>query len=291
MKKMKLFGLLMALIVGLGFTACSDDDDVIISILIEGIPTEAVTVGETAQISYSVNIDKNKLESIEISQKNDNGDYETKEKIDKFTSNTSYNGTFSYTPTEEEVGKQAFNLIVIDNKGNYGLRDFTIDVESAYGEIENYEAVLMGSYDSKLGSFYSISNNKTYSVADAKANSSVIDFAYYYGATNLAVIAAPSDSEAATVYAGLTGLATWTTRNATKFKLESSLSEEEFNGIENDALIASQSDITVSKATKLNKGDIVAFETAAGKKGLFFVKDIKGTGGDSSITINVKVQK
>ncbi len=146
----------------------------------------------------------------------------------------------------------------------------------------------MGSvHNLEVGSCYASSTNTVYKIAEAKANSSVIDFVYYYGPNNLATIAAPDDSDAATVYASLT---TWTTRNTTKFKLESSLSEEEFNGIENDALIASQTDITNSAVTKLNEGDIVAFETAAGKKGLFLVKNISGK-SEGAITINVKVQK
>ena len=45
-----------------------------------------------------------------------------------------------------------------------------------------------------------------------------------------------------------------------------------------------------SRATGLQPGDVVAFQTEAGKQGLILVKSISGT-TDGTITLDVKVQK
>lgn len=54
MRRTKLFGLMMALVVGMGFTSCSDDEDAFINITVEGNVPETLTVGESLTINYSV---------------------------------------------------------------------------------------------------------------------------------------------------------------------------------------------------------------------------------------------
>lgn len=292
MKKTKLFGLLLAMIVGIGFTACEDDEDANISILIEGTVPDKVTVGEAVTISYSVTIDKNKLESIDILQKQESL-YVSFEEIPEFDSNTSHTDNFIFTPTVDDIGIQEFAIDVTDNKGTNKIRTFSFEVVSAAGEIEIYEAKLLGSFtSSEAGSFYSTTNNQVYMNQPAFENQALIDFVYFYGSANQATIAAPDDAGAAAVYTNEAyGLSKWTTkRNATKFKI--SLKEQaEFDAIEDDALIVTESNLNNSSASKLVEGNVVAFETEANKKGLFLVKSISGTAGNSTITIQVKVQK
>ncbi|GAO29504.1 hypothetical protein [Geofilum rubicundum] len=285
MKKMRLFGLLMAMIMGLGFTSC-EEDEVSISILIDGTVPEEVAVGETLAFNYSVTIDNNKLESVEILQ-----NYELYDFINEFSSDLTYNGTFSFTAYEDNIGTQNFAFEVTDNKGNTETRAFTFEVVSAAGEINSYEAKLLGSYTASAGSFYSSTNNTVYSQADAKANYELIDFVYFYGNTGFATIAAPNHDGAISVYNNATnGLATWTARNATKFKI-TLLGQTEFDGIEDDALIVAEENISNSSASQLAEGDVVAFTTVDDKQGLFLVKEVTGTGGASTITIQVKVQQ
>ena len=103
---------------------------------------------------------------------------------------------------------------------------------------------------------------------DAKTNSTLIDFLYYYGATNKASIAAPDDADAATVFNNANnGLATWSTRNSTKFKT-TALSAAEFDALANDLLIVSNATgASDTDENNLAVGNVIAFITDADKTG------------------------
>jgi predicted transcriptional regulator len=129
-------------------------------------------------------------------------------------------------------------------------------------------------------------------MTDATANQNKVDFVYFYGATNLATLASPSDTDAQTIF---TAIADWTTINATKLGA-TTLTATEFDAIDDDAeIVIAATGLTATKANTLEVGDVIAFETAstsanASKKGLLKVVAItpENTG---TITIAVKVQQ
>lgn len=277
MKRMKLFGLLMAMIVGIGFTAC-EEDEASISILIDGTIPEEVAVGTTLTVNYSVTIENNKLESVEILQNNlAYGDI-----VLDFASDLTYNGQFSFTPQVSEIGTQYFGIKVTDNKGNTELRNFSFEVVSGAGEIDTYTAVLLGNQGSNEGSFYATSTNKVYKYAETAANAATIDLVYLLNGESH-VIAAPSD---AAVIAQYSQVADWSVRNDTELKI-SLLSSAEFSAISDDAVITAQTNVELSIVSGLAVGDVVAFTTEANKKGLFIVEAI----ANNTMTIEVKVQQ
>lgn len=284
MKRTKLFGLMMALVVGMGFTSCSDDEDAFINITVEGNVPETLTVGESLTINYSV-VSSDRLDIIEYLINN-----EVVGSVEDFTSNTSHTGSF--TITAEEVGTIYATIRVSDRKGKVEPRDFSIEVES---NIESFTAVLMGNYDdTEHGSFFSTVNGEVYMITPAGENSELIDFAYFYGSNNSATITAPDNDEVigtgdSKLYAPV---AEWATRNATRFnQLFSGITVEEFDAMNNDALIVANtaSDVDLKMANLLNKDALVAFITADGKKGIFKVADLDTEA--KTITIDVKVQK
>ena len=284
MKRTNLFGLMMALVVGMGFTACSDDEDAFINITVEGTVPETLTVGESLTINYSV-VSSDRLDIIEYLINN-----EVEESVEEFSSNTSHTGSF--TITAEEVGTINATIRVTDRKGKVEPRDFSIEVES---NIESFTAVLMGNYDdTELGSFFSTVNGEVYMITPAGENSELIDFAYFYGSNNSATITAPDNDEVigtgdSKLYAPV---ANWSTRNATRFnQLFSGITVEEFDAMNNDALIVANtaSNVDLKMANLLNKDALVAFITVDDKKGIFKVAELDTDA--KTITIDVKVQK
>ena len=66
----------------------------------------------------------------------------------------------------------------------------------------------------------------------------------------------------------------------------------DWSSITNDGIIVSQTatGVTNTRIINLAAGDILAFITATGKKGMIKVESISGT-SDGTITIDVKVQQ
>jgi len=133
-------------------------------------------------------------------------------------------------------------------------------------------------------------------VSTSAASSSLIDLIYYYSGGNGATIGGADDTNILDVYKGISN---WTTKNATRFT-SSTLSVTEFDALTDDSKIAVISDFTETKKIGLAEGNVFAFKTAAGKKGL--VKITKLTKGLNTVTqqqdyqfgtieIVVKVQK
>jgi hypothetical protein len=187
-----------------------------------------------------------------------------------------------------------YELIVTDKNDLTASGSFTITVSG--GPIKTWTKTL-GSWNSNTGSSFASITGDVYQIAEAKANSEKIDFLYYYGANNLATLAAPDDADAANVFTGTSGVATWSTLNSTKFKV-TTLTAAEFDAIANDLLIVSNvnpTEVTASTVHPLEVGDVVAFITDAdkaggSKKGLAKVAAI-ATGAGGTMDIVVKVQE
>lgn len=169
-----------------------------------------------------------------------------------------------------------------------------------YGAITKYNTKLMGGQtNTTVGSFFSTQNGLVYGEAAAGADTTIqrrVDLVYFFGTTNHATIAAPSDADAQDAHNQSNGneeLKNWTIKNATTFKT-TALSAADFVASANDSLAISalSGGATLSKVNELVAGQVVAFQTAKGKKGLFHVVSVDGTTGlDRSITINVLVQQ
>jgi hypothetical protein len=207
--------------------------------------------------------------------------------------NDNYQATVSLEAPLNE-GAYVYKFTVTDNDDLSASESFIITVEETGGPIKTWTETL-GSYNSPTGSSFASTNGEVYLMADAKANSTLIDFLYYYGSTNEATLASPDDNDAATVFTGNTGLDTWSTLNSTKFKT-TSLTAGEFDAIVDDLLIVSNA--TGATETDLNQlvdGNVVAFvtdadKTGGSKMGLIKVINVE-EGAAGSIQISVKVQE
>ena len=295
MKRTKLFGLMMALVVGMGFTSCSDDEDLSGDhIIIEPSANNPSTayVGKPFDIKFTVALLDNRISEVDVRT----GDLSIAGYPQtKFDDNKTNVLEFTYEPKESEVGELTFTIIAKDNKGADNFAQVKITIKKQPAEIESFTAVLMGSYnDANLGSFFSTVTGEVYKITPAGANSALVDFAYFYGSTNEATISAPDNDDVfgtgdGKVFGPVTS---WATRQETRFtKINAeNLTVAEFDAAENDEIITENEAKELSKMVNtLQDGDLVFFVTADGKKGIFKVADLDTDA--KTITIDVKVQK
>jgi hypothetical protein len=212
-------------------------------------------------------------------------------------------GEFTVTLTipQESLNSEATVTVEIeDGENRTAQSSVSFDVVAS---INTYESVLFGAQGNTEEGFYNSLDNERYTFAEARdastVNSSPVDFAYYWGNDDKNTLASIDDGGLQAVYkatnSNLDIAATFGTRNSTRFRV-TSLSPEDFDGIESESALVSAADSelnTNSSATNLSVGSVVAFELDAdrgGYLGLAKVTAINDTNGNGTITIEVKVQ-
>lgn len=282
----KLTYLLSALLIAsIGLVGCDNAEDNEAPTLTDlKVGTTSATDGSVTvlagatTISFTVS-DDNEVSSVTVSESGVATPVYTNDKVAKSSAKIS----FDYT-----VSKAVSLVITVKDDDDKSISS-TLSIKIDAG-ITSYTAKLLGAQDNATdGSFLATSTGSVYLLADAKTNSGVVDLVYFYGATNFATLAAPSNADAQTVFSQITS---WTTKNATSLKLAASTTD--FAGINTasgaEAAYNAATGAVGTKANSLKANDIVAFKTAAGKYGLAKVVSI-ATGATGSITIDVKVGK
>jgi len=201
-----------------------------------------------------------------------------------------------YGITNNEPGVENWIFTVTQSDGSTLDKSFNITTESVVGPILTYDQRILGAQQSGIGSSFASANGTIYNLADAKINAAMIDWLYYYGATNLATLASPDDDNAATIFTdggsvanpGPNALVNWAIRNATRFRtITDSL---DWDAIQDDTELINLSQGAIeTMANELKTGNYVAFITASGKKGLIRINGIFQE-EDGTIDISVKVQ-
>jgi hypothetical protein len=120
----------------------------------------------------------------------------------------------------------------------------------------------------------------------AKANSSKVDFVYYYGATGLNSFAAPANVDGAQVIWG-NEIGGWATKNATQFKTTSITKVQFLNykdNLKTNVLINTVdfSAGAVDKVTGIKQDDVIAFKTASGTQGLIYFSAVAADNAGST---------
>ena len=203
---------------------------------------------------------------------------------------------YSFSYTVESIGQDmTIQVEATDQENQTVAKNFEIDFTAPQDVIHTYTDKVLGSYDSESGSSFASIDGTVYSFSEAGNNSGEVDLLYYYGQTNEATVAAPNDPTAEDVYPGLTN---WSTQNATEFKT-TDLTTGDFDGIpgtDDSQIVSAAEGADQSAISGLTEGDVIGFVTAStsahsDKMGLIKVISVEGTGGTSSLTIAVKVQK
>ncbi len=248
--------------------------------------TSDVTVDPGAVLRFSwlaVKGDKN-LTSMEVTR---DGAY-LAGYPDEVIPNDNYRDTL-ITEAPINNGYYLYAFEVFDRNENSAVKEFTItvSVEAA----DEHQATLGAQNNAQSGSSFASSNGQVYKLADAAANSDVIDFVYFYGATNAATLSAPDNLTDLNEVFGTGGNApaNWSTNNDTRFATTTK-SASAFDDIEASSELIPASEPSDNKANQLAADDVIAFKTAGGKYGLIKVVSIDGASNTGSITIVVKVQ-
>jgi len=162
--------------------------------------------------------------------------------------------------------------------------------------------VIMGAQsNTTIGSFYSLGENKVYTLEQAAIKQDTIDFLCFY--EHDVVNDRINDITLASPGANITGIftgdsipSTWPTKNLTKFQAPvPTITVEEFDLLDkNDATIESYFDNTVTsgnrKAKLLTVGDIYAFKTQDNIYGLLKVISV-GQNADGFVEFEIKYKK
>ncbi len=294
-----LFSFLLLAGIAFMFTACSDDDDPddpqpryyptidfkgggdYVSSDVTVDTGTSIHIGITAAMNAT---SKEKLRIFTVSRVVNNNP-EIIYNLEFKEENFSFDSVFVAL---SEASTENFIFTVEDDEGEKAEVSLNVTTEvppSPYQEINYYEGVVLGSYNDQTGSFYSVSENKVYSIAEANAASEKIDLIYYYGVQNKASIGAPDDAVVNQTY----NLSAWTTINETRF-FETDYTAEIFDGMENDSLLIELETFDLTSVVNLEAEKVFAFITADGKKGLVKVAEIPVMREDL-ITFDVKVQK
>jgi hypothetical protein len=311
MKKAKLFLLAFVAIFSVVMTSCNPEENNPPTISITGIADNGTyTLGSVPQLVAVIGANDAELKTLAIDVTGSGllapvlsnlttspaSSFETTPTVSPFEfANNIQNVTVNYTMAISQAGSFTVRLIATDKNDESVEVTLSFTVTTAAGQIVSYNDVLLGSHNNAtLGSSFASIDGIAYGLADAKANSSKIDFVYFYGATNQATIAAPNEVILDQVFTTASAPSTWTVKNATKMK-KSSLTAAQFDAVANDAaIIADATGLTASYVNTLAVGDVITFETAstsanASKKGMLKITQITGTDA-GTIKFSVKVQ-
>lgn len=251
-----------------------------------GYTSDNVTIDAGSALKFGINASSgsSKLSGFTLKATHNNI---TVTVIDSAFSSDSFNQDYTLEIWDEGETRLAFTIT--DKDGETAELAIVVTA-NAVDDINAYSEVLLGSYDnSTYGSSFASADGTVYKIADAKANSTKIDWLYFYGVSNQATLAAPDDADAATIFTGTNGLPSWATRNATRFRLvtEGAVWDNIATSADITAIATST---TETKVNQLAVGNIVAFKTAGNKLGLIKITEITGTGA-GTIKYDVKVQK
>lgn len=203
------------------------------------------------------------------------------------TDDINYNFRITVSDITENM---SIKISTIDKDKQTASKSIKVYVTPASGnQINEFTAVMMGAQsNTSAGSTASLTTGKVYTISggNAKSNSASVDIVYYYGSKNAALYS-PSQSDIQNVTAY--GITSWSTINNTKLSM-SSISSSTFDAITDDSGISSAGTPSSDVVPDLAVNDVVVFQTASGKMGVFKVTNVQ-TGSTGSITIDVKVQK
>lgn len=154
--------------------------------------------------------------------------------------------------------------------------------------------VMIGAQDNTTtGGFYSVSENKVYTMDEAYQKQGVIDiFCFYEAANGNNISIASPGSNITGIFTGSNSVENWTTQNTTHFT-KTTLTVEQFDALaETDQLIVTSFDTANNfrKAKDLKIDDIYSFQVEAGTYGLFKVTDVVQD-SIGSVSFEVKVKK
>jgi len=190
-----------------------------------------------------------------------------------------------------EVGQENIEFEVVDKDNQKEQISLKITTQATAGPIDSWTEKILGSWSNPTGSSFASINGNVYTLDQAFANQTLIDWMYWWGASTSATIGAPDDANAALVFnTGDYQLANWSTKNATRFKT-TTITPAAFDAMTDDSdIVDIATGADQSRIGEMAVDQVIAFVTVTGKMGLIKVRAIE-TGSAGAMTIDVKVQQ
>jgi hypothetical protein len=192
--------------------------------------------------------------------------------------------------TSNSLGDGSIDFEAVDEEGNTAIASFSFVVISPIAKIQTAVMLYAPLGDSSSQTFYSITNNQTYSLGDVISTSdpvsASIDFGYYYGSADNAALASPAEY---TIY----DLSAWGTQNTTTLAVTTITSAEYLEMVTVSDIETAITGVDVTDAngtvTNLSANDILMFKTVDNVQGLIHVRAITGSdGSDGMIELEMK---
>lgn len=180
-----------------------------------------------------------------------------------------------------------------DSNGDGVLNNGETPGTEPQNQINTYSNITLGAENNtEFAHFFSSTTGDTYDNLSAPVNSDKVDFAY--GDAGIQVLGSVYDTLIKT-YSYPSVIPNFTTKLDTKFA-STSISTSAFDTTTTDVSFASITGINqqsnLNFANQLQVGDVIIFQTQAGKKGLIRINSIDVTsGGLGSVNFDVKVQQ
>lgn len=281
-------------------TSCNEeeDDKVIkdVEITISATPATSVTAGNPVTLTLALKGNsENKLKKVTVTSS-----ASTTALLNKTLSGADAVETVVDTP--ETPGNITYTVTLEGEKGTAQTKTYSITVLPVPGPVTVTPTPidLFGHVNGDGGSSRFMACTDPYtqvSLDNFASNKGIIDIGYYRGSTNGNTLASPSNGPLQGLYSGLT----WTGVKTTKVA-KTTMTAAQFDAYAaaptNDSLIwataSSSTWIADGAANQLVVGNVVLFETAAGKKGLIKVANLAGgnTSQDpAQMTLSIIVQQ
>ncbi|MEM7548785.1 MAG: hypothetical protein AAF363_03875 [Bacteroidota bacterium] len=195
-----------------------------------------------------------------------------------------------------------FEITVVDRAGQSDVENLIVVVSSPSVALRSM--VLLGAQINSNPSFYDAIGDRKFLFDEARSesvtDSSIVDFAYYFG-EGMNSLSAIDDEELNDVFVAANSSFSiengFTTRNATRFvNVSDNVSSDDFNDIVNGAQLLGAASLAgegTSRVTNLEVGNVIAFQLADSRAGLFGlvrIVEINDTDGEGTITVDIKIQ-
>jgi hypothetical protein len=291
MKKLHLILGLGAISMAMLFTACSEDEthlapsftiDQTSPIVLDVGVTQTTITGSISAEAGLEQVTVFKITELSETQIATITDFET----GQITTADDLNYTINMTVTDL-TENATIKFTALDKDDQESSQSIEIEVTEGVS-LNEFTTVLMGAQsNADHGSTASLTTGTVYSISGGEAsdNSASVDIVYYYG-SRLAALYSPSQSDIQGVT--LYNITSWGTINETSLGM-SDLSASEFDEVTYVSDLDNAGTPSLDVIPELAIDNVVVFETASGKKGVFKVTDLNA-GNDGTIEIQVKVE-
>jgi len=288
-------------------SSCTEDGEVTPdNISITFTPDDlTLAPGASQNVTYNV-VAAEKIEEIRVIRDGAGTVLTLPNDNEPLTNKESHSGQLLVEAFDGDAGKTiSYTFEVTDKKGGFARNSFILTVSGDDGggdgggdggtdpiAIDTFNDLAVGAQgNASLGSSVDLEDGRVYSLSDARDNSARIDVVYFFTDIQNGVIAAPNDGSLVSSSV-LPSIANWESRNATKLRT-TGLSSGDFNAISdgsviNEAYEGGTDTPDGTRAKFLEGGEVVAFETVGGKRGLILVGSIgEGTAGRATLSVKV----